>query len=577
MSGTLYFGDNLSVLREHIRNETVDLIYLDPPFNSNATYAMLFRTAAGREDTASIKAFEDTFHWGHEAEAAFSDVIRSARYAEAGALLAAMRAILKEGDLMAYLAMMAVRLTELHRVLKPTGSLYLHCDPTASHYLKLMLDAIFGAENFRNEVIWKRTSSANNPQRWGPVHDVILFYSKSDKFTWNKTVVPLSKEHIAKKYTGKDAGGAFTTSDLTAAGVRTGDSGKPWRGFDPASIGRHWAVPKAAQAQASPSEATTTQKKLDLLDEGGFIHWPTPSANKVGWPRFRRHLGEGGQRIQDVIDDIPPINAMAAERLGYPTQKPIVLLERIIAASSKLGDVVLDPFCGCGTAVEAAHKLDRSWIGIDVTHLAIRLIEKRLRRAFPGITFTVSGTPKDLAGARDLAERDKHQFQLWAVSMVDAAPYQGGKKGADSGIDGWRYMASADRNQLIRCVVSVKGGANVNVAMVRDLGGVMDREKVDAGIFVTLAEPTKPMIEEAARKGFFESPFGNKRHPRLQILTIKQIMDGTVPDLPPLAIDVGFRQAEKVDTTIIRQNVLFPLAPAAIDQAPRQKRRGTYA
>lgn len=272
----------------------------------------------------------------------------------------------------------------------------------------------------------------------------------------------------------------------------------------------------------------------------------------------------------EVWMDIAPVNSQAQERLGYPTQKPLPLLERIITASSNPGDVVLDPFCGCGTAVHAAEKLGRTWIGIDVTHLAISLIERRLRDAFPGVTFSVHGTPQDLEGARDLANRDKYQFQWWAVSLVDAVPFGGKKRGADSGIDGWRYMA-AGRNAVARAIISVKGGENVSVQMVRDLRGVIERERADAGLFLTLAEPTRPMLEEAAKAGLFDSPFGNKRHPRLQIMTIDSLLKGNKPDLPPLAIDAGFRRAEKEDRVEQDQGSLLGLggldAPAVVPRA----------
>lgn len=281
-----------------------------------------------------------------------------------------------------------------------------------------------------------------------------------------------------------------------------------------------------------------------------------------------------------MITDIPPMHNLSSERLGYPTQKPLPLLERIINASSNPGDVVLDPFCGCGTAVHAAEKLGRTWIGIDITHLAISLIERRLRDAFPGVTFTVHGTPQDLEGARDLANRDKYQFQWWAVSLVDAVPFGGKKRGADSGIDGWRYMA-AGRNAVARAIISVKGGENVSVQMVRDLRGVIERERADAGLFLTLAEPTRPMLEEAAKAGLFDSPFGNKRHPRLQIMTIDSLLKGNKPDLPPLAIDAGFRRAEKEDRVEQDQGSLLGLggldapavAPRARTRAPRAPRQ----
>jgi site-specific DNA-methyltransferase (adenine-specific) len=237
---------------------------------------------------------------------------------------------------------------------------------------------------------------------------------------------------------------------------------------------------------------------------------------------------EGGVR-GDVWTDISPINSQAQERLGYPTQKPLPLLERIILASSNEGDVILDPFCGCGTAVHAAQKLERRWIGIDVTHLAISLIERRLKDAFPGTSFDVHGTPKDIDGARALAAQDKYQFQWWAVSLVDAIPYGGKKKGADSGIDGHIYF-KPDGKTTEKAIVSVKGGDNVSVPMVRDLGHVTDREKAKVGVFITLTEPTKPMEIEAVKAGYYETEHG--KFPKIQILTIADLFAGKKPHLP---------------------------------------------
>jgi site-specific DNA-methyltransferase (adenine-specific) len=552
--GSLYYGDNLTVLREHVRDESVDLIYLDPPFNSNATYNVLFKAPSGQQSRAQIEAFEDTWHWGTEAELAFLDVLRNPRYPDVGVMLQAIRSFLRENDMMAYLAMMAVRLIELHRVLKPTGSLYLHCDPTASHYLKILLDAVFGIDQFLNEISWKRTSAHSSSKRWGPVHDTVLYYSKGGKYTWNPVFEPYDQRYIDAFYTHSDPDGRrWRRSDLTGAGIRHGETGQPWRGINVTAKGRHWAWPPTV---------------LDEMDGRGSIHWPQKAD---GMPMFKRYLDEqAGQPAQDLITDIPPMHNLSSERLGYPTQKPLALLERIINASSNPGDVVLDPFCGCGTAVHAAEKLGRTWIGIDITHLAISLIERRLRDAFPGITFTVHGTPKDLDGARDLANRDKYQFQWWAVSLVDAVPFGGRKRGADSGIDGWRYMASGDRNGVSRAIISVKGGENVSVQMVRDLRGVMEREKAEAGLFLTLTEPTRPMIEEAAKAGLFDSPFGNKRHPRLQIMTIAGLLNGARPDLPPLAIEAGFRKAERVDRAEQDQgSLLGPSGMEAPTAAPR--------
>jgi DNA modification methylase len=508
----LYFGDNLVVLRECIPSESVDLIYLDPPFNSSASYNVLFKSPKGLESHAQIEAFEDTWHWGAQAEAEFSDLLHQPN-TQVADMMPALRRFLGENDVMAYLTMMASRLLELHRVLKPTGSLYLHCDPTSSHYLKVVLDGIFGAENYRNEIVWKRTTTHSDSKTWSKVVDTIFFYTKSRTFIWNTPRDEHSTEYISSKYRYDDGDGRrYQLDNMTSPNPRH-HMMYNWKGFPFPEKG--WRYSKETMAK---------------LDAEGRIWYPTKRDGELDTskrPRLKRYLDEmSGGVMTTVWTDIPPINSQAQERLGYPTQKPVALLERIIQASSNPGDIVLDPFCGCGTAVYAAQKLGRPWIGIDITHLAISLVEKRLRDAFTSLTFEVHGTPKDLEGARDLAERDKYQFQWWACSLVNAQPYGGKKKGADSGIDGLIYIQDEIYGDPKRIVVSVKGGANVSVAMVRDLAHVIDREKAAIGLFITLAEPTAPMRKEAAKAGFYECPHNKKQYPKLQLLTIKGLLEG---------------------------------------------------
>ena len=527
------------MLRESIASESVDLIYLDPPFNSNANYNVLFKAPSGEGSAAQIEAFEDTWHWTTEgSENAYDEVIKGPN-STASMMMRAMRDALGDSDMMAYLAMMAVRLLELHRVLRPTGSLYLHCDPTASHYLKLLLDAIFGPDCFQNEIIWQRTSSANNARRWGPVHDVLLFYTKSKIFAWNTVLQDFSESYVSGKYKYKDSRGTYRLSDLTAAGTRTGDSGQPWKGFDPNATGRHWAVPTKAVEIAGGDPNSTSQAKLDALDANDFIYWTPGVGGKPGFPQFKRHLSSG-QPIQDVITDIPPVNSMAKERLGYPTQKPVELLERILNASSRPTDVILDPFCGCGTAIYAAQKLGRAWVGIDVTHLAISLVERRLKEAFPTLIYDVIGVPNDMAGARDLAARDKHEFQKWITSKVGAQPYKGGKKGMDRGVDGYLHFRDANQKSQF-AVVSVKGGVT-NPGHVRDLKGTVEREKAAMGLFLSLNEPTREMEREAASAGFYET--GGMKFPRVQILTAAQVLDGRRVQVP-FGFTDGFKKAAR--------------------------------
>ena len=537
----LFFGDNLEILQSgRIPIESVDLIYLDPPFNSSATYNVLFAEKTGEKSAAQITAFEDTWHWGQEAAGAYDDVMKHGPRKLAD-LLQALRSFLGGNDMMAYLAMMAVRLVELHRVLKPTGSLYLHCDPTASHYLKLLLDAIFGHINFRNELIWKRTSAHSSAKRYGPVHDVIFFYTKSLKYKWYPQFTRYDEEYLNQFYRFMEKGRRFRLSDLTGAGVRRGETGKVWRGVDVTKRGRHWMVP--------PEE-------LDKLDSKGRIFWP----EKGVMPCYKRYLDEmPGVSLQDVLSDIQPVVGKK-ERLGYPTQKPEALLERIILASSKEGDLVLDPFCGCGTTVTVAERLKRRWLGIDLTHLAITLIKERLHNTFKEdrSPYVVIGEPADVTSAAALAEANRHQFEWWVLGLVNATPAQDKKKGADRGVDGVIYFKDDAGGQYKKIIVQVKSGG-VKSGDVRDLKGVLDRDKAQIGAFLTLKPPTKAMREEAAAADFYAPPdFPDRRFPRLQILTIAELLGGKKLDYPQWAVDETFKKAaRRYKETDLKQNDLL--------------------
>jgi len=541
----LYYGDNLQVLREYIPDASVDLIYLDPPFNSRQDYNVLFAEKDGSRSASQITAFKDTWEWNEEAARSYEEVIEEGgRVADA---MRAFRTLLGGSDMLAYLAMMAPRLIELRRVLKETGSIYLHCDPTASHYLKILMDGVFGPQFYKNEIIWKRTSSHSAAKRWGDIHDTILFYARSSDWTWNEVLIEHTDDYSAR-YKSRDASGKpWSDDNLTAPGVRHGHSGSVWRGFDVTAKNSHWKVNRKTIEELVGVEAAselTTIEKLDLLDQHGFIHWPK---SKQGFPRFKRFLS-GGSRVQDVVGDIPPINSQAQERLGYPTQKPEALLERILRASSNEGDVILDPFCGCGTTVQVAQKLNRRWIGIDITHLAIGLIKTRLDDSYGHDirkTYEVIGEPTDVAGAAQLAEENKYQFQYWALGLCGARPTEGIKKGADRGIDGRLFFhddRSGDSKQII---FSVKGGHNIGVSEVRDLIGVLQREKAEIGIYISFEEPTKPMQKEAAEAGFYTSQDGS-RYPRLQLLTIKDLLEGNKTVQRPLHVrEVTFKKAPR--------------------------------
>jgi len=546
MTNKLYFGDNLDILRQHVADESVDLIYLDPPFNSNATYNVLFREKSGEQSAAQITAFDDTWHWGLESESAYHDVGMDGPKALAD-LLQAMRSFLGQNDMMAYLTMMAQRMVELHRALKLTGSIYLHCDPTASHYLKLLLDALFGTDRFRNEIVCNRTDSHVCCKRWGHFHDIILFYTDSDDYLWNRIYQDYDASYLEKHYRFEDENGTYQLVSLTGAGTRSGDSGRPWRGIDPTDSGRHWAVPNTTLRTVFPDLDFTelsTQQKLDLLDESGRIYWP----ERGSIPRQKRYANESpGVPIQDIISDIPPIGAQARERLGYPTQKPEALLERIINASSNEGDVVLDPFCGCGTAIAAAERLNRRWIGIDVTHIAITLIRHRLRDSFGEElrSYSVLGDPKDLPSAAALAQQDRYQFEWWALGLVDARPAQDKRKGADSGVDGYINFFDDGSGKAKRVVVQVKSG-HVQRSQIAALKGDMEREKAEIGLFITLEPPTAPMRSEAAAAGFYEpSHFLEHKFPRVQILTIEELLSGASAQYPRFAPEATFRKAPR--------------------------------
>jgi len=514
----LLFGDNLKWLRnrEIFPDASIDLVYLDPPFNSNADYNVLFREASGEASQAQFHAFTDTWNWADAAET-YSEFIDECPNTAVVEMVEALHSFLRHSPMMAYLAMMAPRLVELHRVLKPTGSLYLHCDPTASHYLRMLLDGIFGAQNFLNEIIWKRTSAHSSAKRYGPVHDAILFYGKTKDVKWIGGYGKYGEDYVKERFKRGDER-PWKDADITGSGTRNGETGEIWRGFDVTAKGRHWAFPP---------------RELDKMDVEGRIYWPT---KKGGWPRLKKYLDEAaGIPLQDVWADIFPINSQAQERLGYPTQKPQTLLERIISASTNEEDLVLDPFCGCGTTIHAAQKLGRQWIGIDVTYLAINLIKRRLKDAFgEDVKFVEHGQPTDFNSAKALAELDKWQFQQWALSLIDARPRTEGEgKGADRGVDGMLYFYES-KEKREKILVQVKGGG-VQRGDVAKLLGDVNNQKFAAGILITLEKPSKPMRIEAADAGRWTSKtWHDADYPKIQILTIEGLLDGTERvDAPP--------------------------------------------
>ncbi len=532
----LYFGDNLPILREHVADESVDLIYLDPPFNSNATYNVLFREAAGELSSAQIQAFDDTWHWTIEAELAYEETVAGAPQ-DVVNLIGAMRGFLGRNDMMAYLTMMTPRIIELRRALKPGGSVYLHCDPTASHYLKLLMDAVFGKTRFRTEIMWKRTSAHSDARQGrrqhGRIHDVILFYTKSDRWTWNTTYTKYDQGYVDESYrhVEEGTGRRYRLDNLTGPGGAA--KGNP--AYEVMGVTRHWRYSR--------------ERMDELIAQGRVVQSEDGTV-----PAYKRYLDEmPGVPLQDVWTDIPPIGSRARERLGYPTQKPEALLERVILSSSDEGDVVLDPFCGCGTAIAVAERLNRRWIGVDITHLAVSLMKHRLADSFGErlSPYDVVGAPQDVASARALALASGHdgryQFEYWALGLVEARPAHDRRRGADAGVDGYVNFLDDDSGKVKRVIVQVKSG-RVGRAHIATLRGDMERQEAEMGLLITLEPPTAPMLREAASAGFYEPRhFPGRRFPRVQIRTVEELLAGNAPEIPRLGLagDPTFRRAPR--------------------------------
>jgi DNA modification methylase len=563
MTNRLFYGDNLDVLRRKIESGSVDLCYIDPPFNSKRNYFQIYNNQGG-EDRAQAQAFVDTWEWGDEARDGLEYILHIDRlHGNAGAtqwteqtveLIRGLEKVLGRGSLLAYLVHMTLRIVEIHRVLKPTGSFYLHCDPTASHYLKLILDAVFCGQggDYLNEIVWKRTSAHSDAKRFGPVHDIILFYSKSPKPTWIAQHQDHSESYLNSHYRNVNENGRhYTLSDLTAAGTRNGESGLPWRGFDPNTKGNHWKF---------------RVSRLDELENEGRIYWP----KKVGgWPRYIRYLDElKGTPLQDIWDDINPINAKAQERLGYPTQKPEALLERIIKCSSNEGDVVLDAYCGCGTTVAVAQRLNRKWIGIDVTYQSIALILKRFQDTYkdtwPEVEANIllDGVPKDIESAMALANRKddktRKEFEKWAVLTFSKNQARiNEKKGADGGIDGIVYfMATSMKDEIGfgershgKAIFQVKSRPGTR-ADLATLNSDRLREKAEIGFLICTNLPTKAMRDEILAAGKFKHPTMNREDDRLQVITVAELFDRA--GRPGVRLDLPMARTDAVKSAATR-------------------------
>jgi site-specific DNA-methyltransferase (adenine-specific) len=532
----LYYGDNLKVM-ERMPLSCVDLIYLDPPFKSDQNYNLVYKTMTGKPVPEQAQAFCDTWDMDAEKEklAKSMPVLMREKgvadyYVEFWRLwVQALRHT--QPHLMAYLIYMVQRLLYMKTILRPTGSLYLHCDSTASHYIKIMLDGIFGHQNFRNEIIWKRTTVHSDSKTWSRVSDTILFYTKSDTFTWNRPRKPHSKEYLTSKYNKDDGDGrVYMLDNMTSPHPRP-NMMYEWKGFPFPTAG--WRYSKETMAK---------------LDEEGRVWYPRHkdgSFDTSRRPRLKRYLAaSAGQIIDNVWTDISPVNSQARERLGYPTQKPLDLLKRLIEASSNKGDVVFDPFCGCGTTVYAAQETGRDWIGCDIAILAIKLIREILTeryRLLEGKHFDVSGIPASVEQAEELFKHDPFQFQHWAVERVGGFPTQ--QKAADKGIDGRLYFET--KKDLKSMIISVKGG-NIRPTDLRDLRGVLERESNGAELtgFISLHEATKAMRQEAATAGMYE--YAGRSYPRMQLLTIKEIIEGKQEFMTPTKVGSRIASGQQV-------------------------------
>lgn len=524
----LFYGDNLDVLAQHIPNESVDLVYLDPPFNSARNYSILFHDRSGKESQAQITAFDDTWTWSQESDAAYRRILDTAT--PAADAIEAMRGLVGTNDLLAYLVMMTERLMALHRVLKRTGSLWLHCDPTASHYLKVILDAIFGIRNFRNEVIWKRASTikgnvGQGAKHFGPNTDTLLLYSRSDDYTFNQPFLDYSDDYLEKmyRYFEPDTGRRYRLISMIGPGGAA--KGNPI--YEVMGVTRYWRYSKA---------------KMEELIAAGMVVQTKPGTV----PQRKQYLDEGkGVAVQSLWTDIGNLQASSTERLPYATQKPVALLERVITTSSDPGDLVLDPFCGCGTAVDAAERLDRRWAGIDVSFLAVDLIAKRMRDTHPDAEFEMFGTPRDIEGASALFARNEFEFERWAVSLLGGTPNE--KQVADKGKDGViRFDKPGGKRGTV--IISVKGGEHPAPTDARDLLGSLDAHNAELGVLILRRPATRGITEVANHSGSVDiEAWGS--FPKIQVVTIEDLLQDKRPKLPSFIAHVAAKKHAPTPTT----------------------------
>ena len=481
MTGTLFYGDCLDILKNrdqqgdrYIKDESVDLIYLDPPFNSNRVYNMIFKEPNGKAAASQIKGFDDTWTWNDNVAEEYEEIKEAG--GKVAETLVGLEMILGFCNMFAYLVMMASRLVEMRRVLKSTGSIYLHCDQTAGHYIKVLMDGVFGSVNFGNDIIWSYTKVGGTKKKFMKSHDVIFRYTKGTKFVFNMDDVREPYSDSIIKSLKRDDDGLYYTRGLG------------------------------------------TDKNMNRIK--------------------KTHVHPNGRIPGDVWNISWTLGGK--ERMGYPTQKPEALLERIIKASSNPGDVILDPFCGCGTTIAMADSLKRRWIGIDITHIAITIMKHRLG---PDANYKVIGEPVSSQDAQQLAKDDPFQFQLWALGLVKARPEEGIKKGGDKGIDGKLLFEIPDGTDII--IFSVKAG-HVFPRDVRDLNGTVTANKAAVGVLISMEPPTKEMREEAAKGGFYKPKgvLSEDIYPRIQIYTIEDLLKGEKVKYPRYLKDVTLPNVE---------------------------------
>ncbi|MDB9388362.1 DNA methyltransferase [Microcystis aeruginosa] len=510
MVNKLYYGDNLEVLRKYIKDESIDLCYIDPPFNSKRNYNQIYNNL-GKEDQAQAQAFVDTWTWDNHANEALEEIQSNYQgkfTSQTIDLIDGLTKVLGKGSLLAYLVSMTLRIVEIHRVLKSTGSFYLHCDPTASHYLKIVLDTIFCSQggDYIAEITWERTSAHSDSKTFANTTDVIFLYSKRI-LMFNQQFKPYSEEYLKKYYKHQDGKGRFLDRDLTAGGLSGGGYNYDWKG-----IKKLWRCP-----------IETMQK----YEEQNKLYY-----TRNGTPRLKQYLEEmPGVPLTNLWNDIPPINSQASERLGYPTQKPEALLERIIKASSNKGDVILDAYCGCGTTIAVAERLERNWIGIDITYQSISLMLKRLEDSFGKNVLDkieLNGIPKDLESAKALAtkpdDRTRKEFEKWAVlTYSNNRAVINDKKGADKGIDAIAYF-QGDKDNREKIIFQVKSG-NVKSGDIRDLQGTMTLQGAALGIFITLKPPSKDMVQTAKSAGIYRGRYMSQSVDKIEIVTVQEILE----------------------------------------------------